>query len=286
MPSTAILLILLFLITLPIPPTLSIARGHLSPSAFGFPIALSFIPRSAFTTKTPRSWEVARASQALVTVWVAMGAMRGLKRTWRRIRGGSMILNPDTSKAGEGAGAGQQGGKNDSDSDVNAGMSFRAERLCIRQADITVPTPSSTFLESPLLTAIPLHLLSWRLATTLILPDLPQAWKWPFDATTLIGLGTGLICSWTEVWNLLSLFGLTSTQGSSKYFNRKYTINWTDPRPWEAESTGQDCWIGIRALSIIFESEGFRGYFRYYRRRGREGYSTITKSCPRVIGKV
>jgi len=119
MPSTAILLILLFLITLPIPPTLSIARGHLSPSAFGFPIALSFIPRSAFTTKTPRSWEVARALQALVTVWVAMGAMRGLKRTWRRIRGGSMRLDPDASKAAAAA-AGQQGVKKDSG--VNAGM--------------------------------------------------------------------------------------------------------------------------------------------------------------------
>ena len=93
MPPTPLLLTLLFLITLPIRPVASIARGHLTPSALGFPVALSFIPRSAFTTPTPRSWEVARALQALVTVWVGMGAVRGMKRTWRRIRGGSARLN-------------------------------------------------------------------------------------------------------------------------------------------------------------------------------------------------
>jgi len=65
MPSTPFLLILLFLITLPIPPIPSIARNHFTPSALGFPVALSFIPRSAFTTPTPRSWEVARALQGL-----------------------------------------------------------------------------------------------------------------------------------------------------------------------------------------------------------------------------
>jgi hypothetical protein len=65
MPSTAFLLLLLFLVTLPIPPIPSNARGHFTPSALGFPVALSFIPRSAFTTPTPRSWEVARALQAL-----------------------------------------------------------------------------------------------------------------------------------------------------------------------------------------------------------------------------
>jgi len=100
MPPTPLLLTLLFLITLPIPPIASIARGHLTPSALGFPVALSFIPRSAFTTPTPRSWEVARALQALVTVWVGMGAIRGMKRTWRRIRGGSARLN---EPAGTGA---------------------------------------------------------------------------------------------------------------------------------------------------------------------------------------
>jgi hypothetical protein len=62
-------------------------------------------------------------------------------------------------------------------------------------------------MDSPLLTAIPLHLLSWRLATTLILPDLPEAWKWPFDATTLIGTGVGLICIWAEVWGVFALSG-------------------------------------------------------------------------------
>jgi hypothetical protein len=65
MPSKAFLLTILFLITLPIPPIPSIARGHFTPSALGFPVALSFIPRSAFTTPTPKSWEVARALQAL-----------------------------------------------------------------------------------------------------------------------------------------------------------------------------------------------------------------------------
>jgi hypothetical protein len=69
---------------------------------------------------------------------------------------------------------------------------------------------TTSFMDSPLITAIPLHLLSWRLATTLILPDLPEAWKWPFDATTLIGLGTGLICSWAEVWGLLNILGFGS----------------------------------------------------------------------------
>jgi len=69
-------------------------------------------------------------------------------------------------------------------------------------------------MDSPLFTAIPLHLLSWRLATTLILPDLPEAWKWPFDATTLIGTGVGLICSWAEVWALLALLGFGSQSKS------------------------------------------------------------------------
>lgn len=36
---------------------------------------------------------------------------------------------------------------------------------------------------------------------------LPEAWNWPFDATTLIGTGAGLICSWAEVWGLMTLFG-------------------------------------------------------------------------------
>jgi hypothetical protein len=108
MPSTPLLLILLFLLTLPIPPSVSIERGHLSASAFGFPIALTFIPRSAFTTQTPRSWEVARCIQALVTVWVGMGALRGMKNTWTRIRGGSVKLNNNAS-----VGAGQPAKAND-----------------------------------------------------------------------------------------------------------------------------------------------------------------------------
>jgi hypothetical protein len=98
MPSTPFLLLLLFLVTLPIPPIPSIARGHFTLSALGFPVALSFIPRSAFTTPTPRSWEVARALQALVTVWVGMGAVRGMKRTWKRIRGGTVRLDETAGK--------------------------------------------------------------------------------------------------------------------------------------------------------------------------------------------
>lgn len=74
----------------------------------------------------------------------------------------------------------------------------------------------TSFMESPLLTAIPLHLLSWRLATTLILPDLPEAWEWPFDATTLIGTGVGLICSWAEVWGLFTLLGFGSSKSELK----------------------------------------------------------------------
>ena len=98
MPSTPFLLILLFLITLPIPPIPSIARGHFTPSALGFPVALSFIPRSAFTTPTPKSWEVARSLTALVTVWVGMGAVRGMKRTFQRMRGRTVRLDEPASK--------------------------------------------------------------------------------------------------------------------------------------------------------------------------------------------
>ena len=80
-------------------------------------------------------------------------------------------------------------------------------------SDVIVQT---SFMDSPLLTAIPLHLLSWRLATTLILPDLPEAWKWPFDATTLIGTGVGLICSWAEVWALFALLGFGDSKSKVK----------------------------------------------------------------------
>lgn len=93
MPSTPILLTLLFLLTLPIPPIPSVERGHFTSSALGFPIALTFIPRSAFTVQTPKSWEVARCIQALVTVWVGIGAFRGIKRTWARLRGKTMKLD-------------------------------------------------------------------------------------------------------------------------------------------------------------------------------------------------
>jgi hypothetical protein len=86
-------------------------------------------------------------------------------------------------------------------------------------------------MDSPLLTAIPLHLLSWRLATTLILPDLPEAWKWPFDATTLIGTGVGLISSWAEVWGLFTILGFGGSSESTRkmYSDDRYTYQrWED----------------------------------------------------------
>jgi len=191
MPSLSITIILLFLLTLPIPPLPSFARGHFTPSAFGFPTALAFIPRHVFTTtSTPRSWEVARCVQYLVWAWAGVGFLQAVGRTVMRLKRGSLKLE----RPNEG---------NSTDTSTPGTASNHTTRTAV------VLVGTRNYTPKPLLTALALHLISWRLATTLILPDLPGAWKWPFNLTTLIGLGTGLVCSWGEVGRLLMILGIT-----------------------------------------------------------------------------
>lgn len=203
MPSLPTTLLLLFLLTLPIPPLASLARGHFSPSAFGFPTALAFIPRTVFTTTTtPRSWEVARCVQYLVWSWAGIGFLQALGRTVMRLKRGTLKLDHDQDE-------GQSGGsdKGNTTSDIDADGKVASARITTTKHEIK-SSNGHNFTPKPLLTALVLHLISWRLATTLILPDLPGAWRWPFDLTTLIGLGTGLLCSWGEVWRVLRIAGL------------------------------------------------------------------------------
>lgn len=208
MPPIPSYLNILFLLTLPIPPLPSFERGHWTISAFGFPTALSLIPREVFiTTPTPRSWEVARCVQYLVWAWAGLGVLQAVRRTVIRLKRGSLRLDhasggTDTSTSTKGS----TGTNTNTDtSDLKSPSSAPTG-----PATITPPRyPLSS--QSALWTTIILHLISWRLATTLILPDLPGAWKWPFDLTTLIGISTGLICSWGEVWSLLQMTGLAGT---------------------------------------------------------------------------
>jgi hypothetical protein len=222
--STTTSLIILFLSTLPLHPIPSFARGHLTPSALGFPIALTLIPREAFSTQTPKSWEVARCVQYLVWVWVGVWVWGGLRRTVLRIKKGSLRLDPKPepepkAKAGEGDGEGEL--------KPEAGDVGKGDRVNITTTSIptttnlkinlpTVPTTNTTtgsYTPNPLLTAIILHLISWRLSTTLML-DLPGGWAYPFDTTTLIGLGVGLISAWGEIRRLLRITGLAGGKWS------------------------------------------------------------------------
>jgi hypothetical protein len=189
MPSLPAYLTLSFLLTLPIPPIPSPARGHLTPSALGFPVALSLIPRSAFTTQTPRSWEIARCVQYLVWAWGVVVFFRGLRRTYQRMRKGTLKLDEVSSPTGTGTDETKKNGT----------------------TTTTTVKVRTSYTPSPIWTTIILHLISWRLATTLILPDLPGSWKWPFDVTTLIGLSVGLASSWAEVWRILRILGFIGT---------------------------------------------------------------------------
>lgn len=194
MPSLASYLAVLFSSTLPVLPTASRARGHFTPSALGFPTALTMIPRSMFKTQTPRSWEVARCVQYLVWAWAVVTCLQAVTRTYQRVKRGSLKLDPKAE------------GTSTPSKSTAGGINSPAPAPAPSAS--TPSSSSSRYTPSPFFTTLLLHLISWRLATTLIQPNLPGAWNWPYDATTLIGLGTGLACSWSEVWTILQITGL------------------------------------------------------------------------------
>lgn len=203
--STPIQLLVLYLTTLPLHPIPSIARGHLSPSAHGFPIALTLIPRTAFSTQTPRSWEVARCVQYLCWAWIGIWVWGGMRRTFVRLKRGTLRLDPEPEPSATvtvSAKAGSVG------KDSNQANTTSTEILTAQTStETTTRTTANTYTPNPLLTAIILHLISWRLSTTLML-DLPGGMSFPFDTTTLLGIGVGLVCSWGEVGRLLRIAGL------------------------------------------------------------------------------
>lgn len=204
--TTPTQLLLLFLTTLPLHPIPSIARGHLSPSALGFPIALTLIPRTAFSTQTPRSWEMARCVQYLCWAWVGIWVWGGLSRTFVRIKKGTLRL--DTEPEPEPSATATVSAKAESVAkDDNQANTKSTDSSTRPSTKTTARTAATTYTPNPLLTAIILHLISWRLSTTLML-DLPGGMSFPFDTTTLLGLGVGLVCSWGEVGRLLRIAGV------------------------------------------------------------------------------
>lgn len=205
--STPIQLLVLFLTTLPLPPIPSVARGHLSPSALGFPIALTLIPRTAFSTQTPRSWEVARCVQYLCWAWLGIWVWGGLSRTLVRLKKGTLRLDTEPSATATVSAKAGSVGKDGSETNTTSTESSTSTSTEQSSTKTNTRTTATTYTPNPLLTAIILHLISWRLSTTLML-DLPGGMSFPFDTTTLLGLGVGLVCSWAEVGRLLRIAGL------------------------------------------------------------------------------
>jgi len=206
--STPTQLLLLFLTTLPLHPIPSIARGHLSPSALGFPIALTLIPRTAFSTQTPRSWEVARCVQYLCWAWIGIWVWGGMRRTLMRIKKGTLRLDPEPEPSATATMSDKAGsvGKDSNQANTTSSESSTSTSTSLPSTKTNTRTTATTYTPNPLLTAIILHLISWRLSTTLML-DLPGGMSFPFDTTTLLGLGVGLVCSWGEVGRLLRIAG-------------------------------------------------------------------------------
>lgn len=205
MSSLPLSLLFTFLSTLLLRPYPSGPRGHFGTSAFAFPSALTVLPQQAFASaQTPRSWDVARATQYLMAAWLVVAGGQAISRTVKRVRGGR-------ASAG-GGGAGATSGKEGKE--VAGGVGIKEADSAVSQAtgaNKIVKQSSRVagdICPRPILIALLLHAISWRLAVTLILPDLPGAWKWPFDTTTILGLATGLACSWSEVWRVMRLLGI------------------------------------------------------------------------------